>query len=219
VLARLGAVTRAEPQFAALARITGGLLCGLVLVIAMSATWRIALYVHVYGFTWPRMLMLAAAVFAAVVYALWPAALIAPRGDWMPRAVAATAVTILLALVAINPEAVMARTIIDARAGEPNDADLAYLDGLSADAIDELGRLPASVGDCLLADLRDDLAGAEPWYRVNLAHANARAILLADDPDGCGLVTGGSGLIIMIDPWLNPADLDDILRQMEPAPR
>jgi hypothetical protein len=52
-----------------------------------------------------------------------------------------------------------------------------FIRGLSADAVDEILRLPPGIRDCGLAQLRRDLDESEPWYRSNLAREHARDAL------------------------------------------
>ncbi|MBX6752286.1 MAG: DUF4173 domain-containing protein [Micromonosporaceae bacterium] len=173
-----GLVRRETPGQRSLIRLMGGLLCLLTLVIVASALKRMLLYVDVYGFTWLRILSFSFEVFLGLVFLLLMIAGIRLRGAWLPRATAAVAVGVLLALVAINPEAVMARTTIDARLEHGRAVDISFLDGLSADAIDELLRLPGGQQRaCALKWLRDDLAEPDPWYELNAARQHARAVL------------------------------------------
>jgi len=172
-----GLVRRDTPRQRVMIRIMGGLLCGLTLVIVASALRRMILYVDVYGFTWLRILSFSAELFLGLVFVLLLVAGARLRGGWLPRATAAVAVAVLLALVGLNPEAIMARTSIDARLDSDRTVDVSYLDGLSADAIDEILRLPSGVRDCALERLRRDLASPDPWYELNLAREHARAVL------------------------------------------
>jgi hypothetical protein len=168
-------------------RVLGGLLCGFTLVIVASALKRLLLYVDAYGFTWTRLLGFTGEVWLGLVVLLLMVAGIELRGDWLPRATAAAAVGVLFALVAANPEAVMARTLL-ARYDGPYAVDFTYLRGLSADAVDEIVRLPPRVSACALGDVRRNLEQPDPWYRVNLARHHARTTLatIGIGRDDCG---------------------------------
>jgi hypothetical protein len=169
---------------------SGGVLCGLTLVIVASALRRLALYAGAYGLTAPRLIAFAGVVWLGLVLILiivagarrrapW-----LPGAPWLPRAVAAAAVAVLFALIAVNPEALMARTVL-ARLGGPFPVDQAYLRGLSADALDELVRVPdARLRGCLLVPLAQRLREPDPWYAGNLARQRARAYL-AEHPPSC----------------------------------
>jgi hypothetical protein len=160
-----------------LIRLMGGLLCLLTMVIVTSALRRMLLYVDAYGFTWLRLLSFTGEVFLGLVFLLLIIAGIRLRGAWLPRATAAVGVGVLLALVAINPEALMARTTIDARLENDQAVDVTFLRGLSADAVDELLRLPPAQRACALRPLRQDLYEPDPWYEFNAARQHARAVL------------------------------------------
>jgi hypothetical protein len=172
-----GLVRRQTRGQRTLIRFMGGLLCLLTLVIVASALKRMLLYVEVYGFTWLRILSFSFEVFLGLVFVLLLIAGIRLRGAWLPRTTAAVGVGVLLALVAINPEAVMARTTIDARLEHGRAVDIYFLDGLSADAIDELLRLPGQQRACALRWLQEDLAEPDAWYELNAARQHARSVL------------------------------------------
>ena len=152
----------------------GGALGLLTLVVVASALMRLGLYATAYGFSVPRLLGYAGEVWLGLVVALVVVAGLSLQARWLPRAVVASAVGVLLALAAINPEALMARTHI-ARLDHQFPLDIDFLGGLSADAIDELARLPG----CYKGQLREDLAEPDPWYAWNLSRQHARAVLAA----------------------------------------
>jgi Domain of unknown function (DUF4173) len=159
-----------------LLRILGGLLCGLTLVVVASGLTRLALYAGAYGFTRPRLLVYAGEVWLGIVFVLFLVAGVRLRAPWFPRAVLASAVAVLIALAAANPEARMARSHID-RLTHNYPVDLYFLSHLSADAVDAIDRLPEPQRSCALANLAQDLAVPEPWYRWNAARAHARDVL------------------------------------------
>ena len=96
-----------------LIRALGGVLCGLTLVIVASALKRLGLYADAYGFTWPRLLGFAGEVWLGLIFVLVLVAGVRLRAAWLPRATVAAAVGVLFALVAVNPEALMARTVLE----------------------------------------------------------------------------------------------------------
>jgi hypothetical protein len=158
-------------------RTVGGLLCALTLVIVASALRRMLLYVDAYGFTWLRLLSFSFEIFLGLVFVLVLAAGVRLRGTWLPRSTAAVAVAVLFALVAVNPEALMARTHVDARLDGRYPVDVAYVQELSADAVDEMLYLPDGVRGCALAALARELQNPDPWYQLNLAREHARDVL------------------------------------------
>ena len=137
----------------------------LTLVIVASALKRLGLYADAYGFTWPRLLGFAGELWLGLVFVLLLLAGIRMRADWLPRTTAAAAVVVLFGLVAVNPESLMARTVLD-RLGGPYPVDLGFVRGLSADAVDEIQRLPVGYRDCALMKLRITLEQPDPWYPV-----------------------------------------------------
>jgi hypothetical protein len=83
-------------------------------------------------------------------------------------------VGVLIALAAVNPEALMARGIL-ARYGSPFPVDYAYAQGLSPDVVPALVRAPGPY--CLTLNFQDDLRGRDAWYEWNLGREQARAAL------------------------------------------
>jgi len=169
-----------------LIRALGGLLCLLTLVIVASALKRLGLYADAYGFTWPRLLGFAGELWLGLVFVLLLLAGIRMRADWLPRTTVAAAVMVLFGLVVVNPESLMARTVLD-RLGGPYPVDLGFVRGLSADAADEIARLPVGYRDCALMKMRITLKQPDPWYRLNLARQHARGAIGGGftDPYGC----------------------------------
>jgi hypothetical protein len=169
-----------------LIRALGGLLCLLTLVIVASALRRLGLYADAYGFTWPRLLGFAGELWLGLVFVLLLLAGIRMRADWLPRTTVAAAVVVLFGLVAVNPEGLMARTVLD-RLGGPYPVDLGFVRGLSADAADEIQHLPVGYRDCALMKMRIALNQPDPWYRLNLARQHARTAIGdgLTDPYGC----------------------------------
>lgn len=161
---------------ATLLRVLGGVLCGLTLVIVASALFRLSLYAGAYGYTPPRLLVFAGETWLGLVFVLLLLAGVRLRGDWLPRAIVASAVAVLIGLAAINPEARMAETHID-RLTRSYPVDPNFLAHLSADAFDQLDQLAEPERSCVLSLLVRDLAQPEPWYRWNTARAHARAVL------------------------------------------
>jgi hypothetical protein len=165
-----------------LVRLLGGLLCALTLVIVASACDRLALYAATYGLTIPRLLAFAFEVWLGLVIVLLLVAGVRLRAPWMPRATLAVGVVVLFTLVAINPDAVMARTLL-ARLDGPYPVDYRYLSGLSTDAAPEIGKVAdhacrleygpdrgaVVLGGLLVVPSPED----EPWYAANLSRYRA----------------------------------------------
>ncbi|MDP9796625.1 hypothetical protein J2S43_005137 [Catenuloplanes nepalensis] len=154
-------------------RVLLGTLAGLTLLIVASALSRMSLYADVYGLTRLRVLVFACELWLGAVFVMVLVAGVRLRARWLPRAVFGTAVLALLTLVAVNPDALIARHNLN-----EDRIDTAYLGQLSADAVPELAEAPAELRGCLLqgpaAGLR---AHPDGWQDLNLARVQARAIL------------------------------------------
>ncbi len=107
----------------------------LTLVVVAVAAHRMRLYQDAYGLTVLRLVVEWSIAGIALVLVVIGVALVRNRSarHWLPAALGAIAVALLLGLNVSNPEATIARFNIDrAHGGVP--LDLAYLAGLSADA-------------------------------------------------------------------------------------
>ncbi|GIJ55089.1 DUF4153 domain-containing protein [Virgisporangium aurantiacum] len=156
----------------------GGALCGLTLVIVASALERIHLYAGAYGFSHERLLGYAVEVWLGLLFVLVLVAGRRLRANWLPRAVTASAVVMQIGVAAVNPEALMARTHID-RLEHGYPLDTAFLDSLSADAAEEIEKVPPVWRTC---DEAARPAQPDPWYRFNLSRHRAHRI---DDDTRC----------------------------------
>jgi hypothetical protein len=54
---------------------------------------------------------------------------------------------------------------------------MAFVRGLSADAVGEIERLPIGARACALNELRSTLKHPDPWYQFNLARQHARVVI------------------------------------------
>lgn len=163
-----------------------GLLSALALVIVASALSRIAAYEQAYGFTRQRLLVTACELWLGVVFLLILVAGIQLRGRWVPRAALAAAVTALLGLAVLNPDAFIAQQNVN-RLAKTHGIDVSYLSTLSADAVPALLQLPEPYRSCALAAIANQLtSGSAPssgynrpdtWPEWNLGRATARAHL------------------------------------------
>ncbi|MGH3647233.1 MAG: DUF4153 domain-containing protein, partial [Micromonosporaceae bacterium] len=179
VLAAVGRwAPRRTPLDRALLRLVGGALCVLTLVIVASALYRLHLYQQAYGFTRLRLLVDAFELWLGGMFVLILAAGARLRGGWLPRAVVATGVAMLLGLTALNPDGFIADRNL-ARYQDTGKLDTYYLGYLSADAVPALDRLPEPQRSCALRPIVADLKRDEPWYAYNLSRERARDLLAA----------------------------------------
>lgn len=177
VIAMTVAVVKpADPRERALMKGMLGTLCGLTLVLLISALRRLGLYEEAFGFTHDR--------FAAHVVILWMAGVIALllaagwlwRGDWLPRAVVASMAVALIGVNLVDPDRFIAEHNID-RFQRTGRLDVAYLSSLSADAAPALVALPEDVLACVAT-----LQGPRPYeeasgWSFNLARSRALELL------------------------------------------
>lgn len=164
---------RQQPADRRLLQVLLGLLCGLTLVVLVSALRRLLLYEETFGFTRLRVSVHAAILWLAAMFILVMVAGALWNGRWLPRAsVALSAVALLLFSVA-NPDRMVAEQNVK-RYRASGAIDLAYLARLSPDALPALSRLPGSLRACALAPhagLRDSQDSLVGW---NLARQRAR---------------------------------------------
>lgn len=182
----LGAAARWAPRDTrsdrVLIRALLGALAALTLVVVASALYRMHVYEQAYGFTRLRLFVQAVEVWLGGVFLMVLAAGVRLRARWLPQAVAASAVAVLLGLAVLNPDRFIADRNIDRyRAG--GRLDVSYLASLSADAVPALERLDGPQRDCahrlLIHDLRDN---PDDWRGFNLSRALARDILAGRSP-------------------------------------
>jgi hypothetical protein len=177
----IGVAARLAPRHSPLERwclrLLLGALASLTLVIVASALFRMQTYQEAYGFTRLRVVVSVVELWLGLVFVLVLAAGIRLRARWLPRAVVATGVLAVLALATLNPDRFIAERNLD-RWTEGTHLDVAYLAGLSADAVPALVCLPGPERTFALRAVADTLAGsAGDWRRANLADAIARDLL------------------------------------------
>ncbi|MCU1590197.1 MAG: hypothetical protein JWP11_1453 [Frankiales bacterium] len=167
VLVVVAAAVRWAPRSA---RPALAVLCALALVVDASALMRLRLYADAYGLTRLRITATSFAGWLGMVLVVVLVAGLRP-GRWVPHTVVATAALVLLGLTAANPDALIARSAVKRGA----DADVAYLSGLSADAVGELDRLPEPARSCALRPS----VRPHSWTSANLGRARAAVVLRA----------------------------------------
>ncbi len=154
--------------------------------VVASALRRMALYVDAYGLTRLRLLVIVAEVVLGVILLLVLAAGVRWRGGWLPRAAVGAVVLGVGTLVALNPDAMIARYDLAA-----HDAPLDpwYLQGLSADAVPVLATTDEPLRSCVLPSTTGE---STSWYGWNLGRSRAAGVL-ADVPADrdCSAVASG----------------------------
>ncbi|BFU47915.1 DUF4153 domain-containing protein [Krasilnikovia sp. MM14-A1004] len=162
-----------------LIRVVLGALAGLTLVIVASALHRMDLYADTYGLTRLRVLVALCEVWLGVVFVLVLVAGVRLRAAWLPRVAVGAGVFALLALVAANPDGLIADRNVD-RFARTHKIDTWYLSTLSPDAVPALDRLPQPERDCALGPIALGLhADPDDWRGTNYGRSRARDLLAA----------------------------------------
>jgi hypothetical protein len=167
---------RDRPGDRLLVRLLLGGLAALCLVIVASALFRMYTYEEAYGFTRMRVLVSACELWLGSVLVMVLAAGVRLRAGWLPQAAIGSGVAALIGLAMLNPDQFIADRNV-ARYGETGKIDVAYLSGLSADAVPALDRLPAPLRSCALGDIARDLAEEHDWRGWNIGADRARHAL------------------------------------------
>ncbi|MEV0382092.1 DUF4153 domain-containing protein [Nonomuraea sp. NPDC050643] len=164
-----------------------GVLCGLTMVVLVSALHRMNLYTDAYGLSRLRLSVQATVWWLGTLFALVllaGAARLAGRGSgWLPRTIVLVTGLGLGAFAIVNPDLQVAYTQVEVRGPSKMDSD--YLGDLGAEAVPALDRLPEPQRSCVLAGVvaANGLDRPDPWNGWNLARSQARE-LLADRPVG-----------------------------------
>jgi hypothetical protein len=129
------------------------------LVVVASALYRMYTYFETFGLTRLRVWVFTVEIWLGVLFVLVLACCWKLRATWLPRAVLASGALALLGLAAANPDALIARYNID----HDHELDLAYLQGLSDDAVPEFAELSEEERGCLLKPPGDDERDLMAW--------------------------------------------------------
>lgn len=177
IAAALGfADTRSSRERAALRGLVGAL-CLLTIVIVVSALHRLHLYEAAFGLTRTRLAAESLAWGLGGFFALLLLAGAVGRiRTHLARIAVAGAGVGLLAFSLSNPDGRIAERNVD-RWRATGNLDVAYLQGLSADAVPALAELPAPVRQIVLAPVSSRLEDDEPWASANYSRHRARELL------------------------------------------
>lgn len=155
-------------------RVLLGALATMALLVVASALYRLHLYEEAFGFTRLRLFMNVFETWLGALIVLVLVAGIRLRARWLPRAAVASAGGALLVLAAVNPDAFVASRNVE-RYQATGSVDVVYLQGLSADAIPVLDRLPEPLRSCVLAGMAPVKEGGLAGW--NLGRARATDVL------------------------------------------
>jgi hypothetical protein len=166
-----------EPADRRLLKALLGSLCVGTLVILASAFVRLSVYEEAYGFTRLRLAVHATIVWLAILFVLVLIAGAMWDGRWLPRTVALSAVSVLLPLNLLTPDAFIAERNL-ARYEETGRFDVAYAATLGAEAVPVLLRAPEPLRSCALGPIAARIYDRpDSWVSFNLADARARDAL------------------------------------------
>jgi hypothetical protein len=165
-------------------RLLLGPLCLMSLVVIASALYRMYTYFETFGLTRLRVWVFTVEIWLAVLFVLVLACCWKLRAAWLPRAILASGALALLGLAAADPDALIARYNID----HEHRLDLAYLRGLSDDAVPALMELSGEERECALGPFAHE-RGERPLMAWNLGRHRADGLLAQreDDWDPCAL--------------------------------
>lgn len=172
---------RDTPRDRLLIRVLLGTLAALCLVIVASALFRMHTYEEAYGFTRLRVLVSACELWLGSVLVMVLAAGVRMRANWLPQAAIGAGVASLIGLALLDPDHFIADRNVT-RYYDTGRIDVAYLSGLSADAVPALDRLPEPLRSCALSDVAYDLAADHGWRAWNIGTDRARHALGTDSP-------------------------------------
>lgn len=153
-------------------RLLLGPLCLMSLVVIASALYRMYTYFETFGLTRLRVWVFTVEIWLAVLFVLVLACCWKLRAAWLPRAILASGALALLGLAAADPDALIARYNI----AHEHRLDLAYLQGLSDDAVPELMELSGEERECVLGSFAHE-RGERPLMAWNLGRQRAEGLL------------------------------------------
>lgn len=147
----------------------------LTLVIVASALSRMWLYQEAYGFTVPRLLVLACELWLGLGFLLVLGTVLARRPRRPLRGMVVAGAVALLALAWLDPERFVAEQNV-ARYAATGQVDGYYLAQLSADAVPVLAGLPEPLRSCALGPIAARSTGPDDWRSANASRAAARDV-------------------------------------------
>ena len=167
---------RERPRKLLLFRILAGVLVGLLAVVMVSALQRMRLYQREFGLTELRVYTTGFMLWLALVAAWLCATVLRGRRRGFAVGALGSGFAAIVAVNALNPDAVIARTNLD---GPRVDAD--YLAGLSDDAVPTLVERLPSLSPALRAQIAAQLASRPDrggdWRTWNLSRSRAAEAL------------------------------------------
>jgi hypothetical protein len=171
-----------------LMKILGGVLVVLTLVVLASALKRLVLYEEVFGFTRLRVAVHATILWLTGMFCMVSIAGVRMNARWLPRGVVIFSSIALLAFTVVRPDALIAERNVE-RFERTGKVDVAYLAGLSPDAVPALARLPEPERSCAMVSLRYELTEPDSLWELNFARDTARETLSTTPESASALET------------------------------
>jgi hypothetical protein len=142
------------------------------------------LYQDVYGATRLRLVVELTIWFLGAIFGLLLVAGIRWQGTWLPRAAVAVGLIAVIGFGVSNPDARIAGRNVQ-RFVETGDIDVAYLSGLSTDAVPALRRLPEPQRRCVIGAILARLPRGNSLWSFNLSRRLAATQIEAEGSLGC----------------------------------
>ena len=171
-----------------LLKILGGVLVVLTLIVLASALRRLVLYEEVFGFTRLRVAVHATILWLTGLFCLVSIAGVRMNARWLPRGMIIFSSLAILAFTVVRPDALIAERNVE-RFERTGKVDVAYLAGLSPDAVPALARLPEPERSCALLSLRYQLMEPDSLWALNFARDSARETLSTTPESASALET------------------------------
>ncbi len=173
-------------------RVLGTTLVGLVILLALSAAYRLSLYVGSFGLSEDRVLAFAAMIGIVGAIVWFAATVLRGKGEWLASGLAVGGFVWVVALNLLNPDALVSRVNL-ARAAAGAEFDLKYHLERSADAVPALlngaRQLPPEQCEALVTGLRASFRGAVRdnngnalgWRAWDLPSTRARVLVAMEE--------------------------------------
>lgn len=156
----------------------GGLLVA-TLAIGASAIHRMERYINAYGMTEERLFGIVAELFVAAVIVGFLVVGVRARSDGLSRTLVAVGVFTMLAFAIANPDRFIASYNVD-RFDSTGKVDAWYLGSLSADAVHEFDRLPATERRCAQWRYGRYHSDDSSWRQFNVSRQRAKSFNTED---------------------------------------
>lgn len=176
-------VSKEDARLLRIVRFLAALQSALTLLIIASALDRLRLYAANFGLSERRVLSAAFVVFIALALLWLTVTMLRGRREALMGGIVVAATAVLLALAAIDPDALIARTNVSLALKHRRTLDVVYLTSLSTDAVPQMLAVAPHVtgrGRTLIVDRLAELRrreAARDWRSWNASRWRARRLL------------------------------------------